>query len=285
MSDDPMAELMEAWWQAEIGSRAVQQAPPAVPNGSTGGPSTSTTSRVSSVFRQLPNEIRDMVLMAAANPQTPTMRFVLLRQAVVHETDACPRVAPNPGCMCYRNRPNYITFWPLRHRHLVEWPECAVLCNSGNYRRPRDVVAATHRQARDMVRRARRSDRFPQRPGDWSLTQVVYEDRVPALEVGDPYDCNADDLVFVHMPTFRGAGPYLFESQIRFRPHPHVTWDPLLGQLTSIAVNMRNWEAVGDDDSVRLVLNRMRIGHTRELEAREGTRNMLHGRVPAEWPP
>ncbi|KAK6218503.1 hypothetical protein QIS74_06383 [Colletotrichum tabaci] len=293
VSDDPMAELMEAWWQAEIGSRVVQQAPLGVPNVSTGPPASnppqptsqggSSASGVSSVFQELPNEIKDLVLMAASNPHTPNMRFVLLRQAVIHETDACPRVAPNPGCMCYRKRPNYITFWPLRHRHLVEYPECAVLCNNRNFRRPRDVIAATHRKVRGMVQRERRLDRFPQKLGDWSLTQVVYEDRIPALEVGDPYDCNLDDLVFVHIPTFRGMGPYLYESH--FNSHPQVTWDPLLGQLTSIAINILNWEAMGDDDAIQTVYDRMQIGHTWELEAQEGTQNILNGRMPAKWPP
>ncbi|KZL86335.1 hypothetical protein CI238_04760 [Colletotrichum incanum] len=177
----------------------------------------------------MPGEVQDMVHEAASNPETPTMRFVSLRQAVIHETGACPRIPPILGCLCYRARPNYITFWPPTNPIPT-----------------RDAVAAASRQGREIVRRGRLLDPPPQKQGDWSLTHIVYEDvyedRMPTQEVGDPYNCNLSDLVFVHMPTFYNTGQFLYTSQ--GNPHPQVTWDPLLEQLTSIAMTIVNWETL-----------------------------------------
>ncbi|KAK1992375.1 hypothetical protein LX36DRAFT_715401 [Colletotrichum falcatum] len=123
------------------------------------------------LFQALPTEVQDLMLEAASNPETPAMRFVSLRQAVVHESDACPRIPPIPGCPCYRDRPSYITFWPLQRHFLMGSAEWSVLCRTTNPRPPRDVIAATNHQGRE------------------------------------------------------GA------------VHPQVTWDPLLEQLTSVAMN------------------------------------------------
>ncbi|KDN65676.1 hypothetical protein CSUB01_09981 [Colletotrichum sublineola] len=151
------------------------------------------------LYQSLPNEIQELILKAASNPGTPTMRFVSLRQAVIHETDACRRIPPIPGCPCYRHRPNYITFWPLRRQFIMDSAEWRVLCRSTNSRPPRDVIAATNSQGRAVVQQRRRLDPFPQKQGDWSLTKVVLEEAMPAHEIGDPYNCNSGDLILVHI--------------------------------------------------------------------------------------
>ncbi|KAK2052102.1 hypothetical protein LY76DRAFT_354271 [Colletotrichum caudatum] len=235
------------------------------------------------LYQSLPAEVQDLIFEAASNPEAPTMRFVSLRQAVVHGSDACHRIPPIPGCLCYRDRPNYITFWPLRRQFLMGPGEWRTLCRTTNPRPPRDVVAATNRQGREVVRRSRRLDPFPQKQGDWSLTQVVLEEGMPAHEVGDPYNCNLSDLVFVHIPTADSTGPYLYAFQGAV--HQQVTWDPLLGQLTAVAMNMANWEKMSYDIGLATIYHRMALGHTWQLEAQQGTRELLNGQMPNSWPP
>ncbi|KAK2016085.1 hypothetical protein LZ32DRAFT_104511 [Colletotrichum eremochloae] len=235
------------------------------------------------LYQSLPNEIQELILKAASNPGTPTMRFVSLRQAVIHETDACRRIPPIPGCLCYRHRPNYITFWPLRRQFIMDSAEWRVLCRSTNSRPPRDAIAATNSQGRAVVQRSRRLDPFPQKQGDWSLTKVVLEEAMPAHEIGDPYNCNSGDLILVHIPNTWSTGPFLYSSL--GNPHRQVTWDPLLEQLTSVAMNIVNWDTLSYDGGLESIYRRMTLGHTWELEAQQGTRNLLHGQVPNVWPP
>ncbi|KAK1569952.1 uncharacterized protein LY79DRAFT_678697 [Colletotrichum navitas] len=212
------------------------------------------------------------------------MRFVSLRQAVlVHESDACERIPPIPGCLCYRERPNYITFWPLCRQFLMGSAEWRALCRTTNPRPPRDVIAATNRQGREVVRRNRRLDPFPQKQGDWSLTQVVPKEGMLAHELGDPYNCKLGDLIFVHIPTTYSTGPFLYAFNGAI--HQQVTWDPLLEQLTSVAMNMVNWEQMSYDDGLKTIYRRMTLGHTWQLEAQQGTRNLLNGQMPNDWPP
>ncbi|EFQ25923.1 uncharacterized protein GLRG_01067 [Colletotrichum graminicola M1.001] len=50
-------------------------------------------------------------------------------------------------------------------------------------------------------------------------------------------------------------------------------------------MNMVNWEEMSYDNSLTMIYRRMTLAHTWQLEAQQGTRNLLNGQMPKDWPP
>ncbi|KAF6793413.1 hypothetical protein CSOJ01_13930 [Colletotrichum sojae] len=233
-------------------------------------------------FPSLPMELRNMIFDADVATEEPVMRFVALRQSVIH----VPGCTAHYHCACFVNRPNYITFHPLYRSDLVHLgtihgsENWVVLYRSTNRPSREQVSSYTNSERRGNAHHARGLNPFPQQQGDWSLTQIRQDQR-DANVVGEPQRCNPQDLVFVHVPTDRDPNPlYTFGMN-----HPFVAFDPMLQDLTVVAMYIENWEFLVHDRNVERAHDRMRRGRAWERVRDHGLANIIHHDSGAPWPP
>ncbi|KAF6823450.1 hypothetical protein CPLU01_11385 [Colletotrichum plurivorum] len=234
-------------------------------------------------FSSLPMELRNMIFDADVATEEPVMRFVALRQSVIHVPGCIARY----HCACFVNRPNYITFHPLYRSDLIHLynlqpglENWIVLSRSTDRPSREQVASYINTERRNNAQHARGLNTFPQQQGDWSLTQIRQDQRDSNI-VGEPQRCNPQDLVFVHVPSDRDPHPlYTFGMN-----HPFVAFDPMLQDLTVVAIYIENWERLVRDRNVERAHDRMRRGHAWERVRDHGLANIIHHDAGAPWPP
>ncbi|TDZ54109.1 hypothetical protein CTRI78_v006547 [Colletotrichum trifolii] len=229
-------------------------------------------------FQLLPGEVKDIVYKEAylEEENEPKMRFVDLHQTVRHVVGCDPASA---ACQCRAIRPNYLTFHPLLRSTLTD-PGWTALRLSTNRSSRRRILSQVSGHSRDYVNTLDSLDPYTHTPGDWSLTKIAQHERTGDV-VGDPYLCKAEDLVCVRIPTTTDRIPLYDDRGVA----PQVTFDPLLEQLTSIAVTFTNWEELSYDDGLEHVYDTMAHHHMWRLIQDHGVVPVLEGNMPANWPP
>lgn len=239
-------------------------------------------------FSALPAELRNIVWDADLETEEPVMRFVCLRQSVRH-FPGCTQLA---GCACFAQRPNYITFHPLLRSDLdilvglMMGEYWEAICRTTDRPSRAQVASYVNHERRTAALSTRAQDPTPHRQGDWSLTQIPQDVRNADI-VGEPWRCNEQDLVFVRFPGDMDPRPmYTFNAHTT---DPFVAFDPVVEQLTTIAMYVNNWDANSGSRCVENAHNRMRRNRSWQRVQQRGLDAILNETTGAAgqpaWPP
>ncbi|KAF9871770.1 hypothetical protein CkaCkLH20_10704 [Colletotrichum karsti] len=247
-------------------------------------------------FPDLSRELQDQIIQSASvdDVDKPVMRFVDLHEAVRHYP-GCLR----HQCQCCRTKPTYITFHPLVRRHIRYDLEFSVLSHATNSSSRETDMAHVNPRSRHLMQMYRRNDPFPHQQGDWRYTQISQDDRQnDRYIVGEPYRCEAHDLVFVRIPTQdaycpdgdsffpvrkeqAGNSPLLMPTVPL--PTPIVP-DPLLEQMKAIAISLSNWNDLAYTHVLQNLNTEMKRHRAWRLLAEYGVDNVLDGNIPTYAP-